>query len=75
MGVATASIKENGQPVYILVKSLNEIFMKIFRWVGKLSPIGLGSLLFGAIISINDFKNELKNIWIFAGIVFLTCLF
>ena len=75
MGVATASIKENGQPVYILVKSLNEIFMKIFRWVGKLSPIGLGSLLFGAIISINDFKNELKNIWIFAGIVVLTCLF
>ncbi len=75
LGAATASIKQDGEPVYIFVKSLNIIFMTMFQWMGKLSPIGLGSLLFGAIISINDFNTVFKDVWIFAAVVVVTCFF
>jgi Na+/serine symporter len=43
--------------------------------MGKLSPIGLSSPLFGAIISINDFNTVLKDIRIFAAVVVVTWLF
>ena len=75
IGIAAGVIQEKGESFCILIKSINEVFITILRWMIKFAPYGIASLIIDAVIEIKDFKQTFKEVWIFAAIVIACCLF
>jgi Na+/H+-dicarboxylate symporter len=75
IGISAGISEEKGEPFRSFVKSINQIFIQILGWIIKLAPVGIGSLIIDAVIQIKDFEETFKQVWIFAAVVILCCLF
>ena len=75
VGIATGVAKEKGESFRQLIISINSVLITVLGWLISLAPIGIGSLIFKAVIEVKDLGQTFKEIWIFALIVILCCLF
>lgn len=75
IGISAGILEEKGESFRSFVKAANQIFINILGWLIKFAPIGIGSLIIDAVIQIKDFGETFKQIWLFALVVILCCLF